>query len=84
MDWMLEKKMKMLRSNWWMGGLQSAMVILAVVTGLRGVQGQDLGSWQLLLNNSGIASMHTALTHYNTFVLLDRTNIGASQIALPG
>lgn len=67
-----------------MGGLQSAMVILAVVTGLRGVQGQDLGSWQLLLNNSGIASMHTALTHYNTFVLLDRTNIGASQIALPG
>lgn len=76
--------MKMLRSNWWMGGLQSAMVILAVVTGLRGVQGQDLGSWQLLLNNSGIASMHTALTHYNTFVLLDRTNIGASQIALPG
>jgi hypothetical protein len=84
MDWMLEKKMKMLLSNWWMGGLQSAMVILAVVTGLRGVQGQDLGSWQLLLNNSGIASMHTALTHYNTFVLLDRTNIGASQIALPG
>lgn len=73
-------------SNWWMG-LQSAMMILAavaVVTGLRGVQAQDLGSWQLLLNNSGIASMHTALTHYNTFVLLDRTNIGASQIALAG
>lgn len=78
--------MKML-SNWWMG-LQSAVMILAavvaVVTGLRGVQAQDLGSWELLLNNSGIASMHTALTHYNTFVLLDRTNIGASQIALAG
>lgn len=85
MDWRLGKRVEML-SNWWMG-LQSAMMILAavaVVTGLRGVQAQDLGSWQLLLNNSGIASMHTALTHYNTFVLLDRTNIGASQIALAG
>ncbi|KAG0608726.1 hypothetical protein M758_8G127600 [Ceratodon purpureus] len=27
--------------------------------------------------------MHTAITHYDTAILLDRTNIGASQIALP-
>ncbi|KAG0504603.1 hypothetical protein KC19_8G131600 [Ceratodon purpureus] len=41
------------------------------------------GTWQLLVQKAGIASMHTAITHYDTAILLDRTNIGASQIALP-
>ncbi|KAI5075460.1 hypothetical protein GOP47_0009536 [Adiantum capillus-veneris] len=41
------------------------------------------GSWKLLLDNAGIASMHTAVTRYNTVILLDRTNIGPSQINLP-
>jgi hypothetical protein len=41
------------------------------------------GTWQLLLENAGIASMHTAVTHYGTVVFLDRTDIGASQINLP-
>jgi hypothetical protein len=41
------------------------------------------GSWQTLIQNAGIASMHTAVTHYDTAILLDRTNIGASQIPLP-
>ncbi|MCO5562764.1 hypothetical protein L7F22_016396 [Adiantum nelumboides] len=41
------------------------------------------GSWKLLLDNAGIASMHTAVTHYNNVILLDRTNIGPSQIQLP-
>ena len=59
-------------------------LFLAALWMTRGVQGQDLGAWQVLLNNAGIASMHTAVTHYNTLVLLDRTDIGPSQIALPG
>lgn len=41
------------------------------------------GTWQTLVKNAGIASMHTAVTHYSTAILLDRTNIGKSQIALP-
>eukprot|EP00250_Pteridium_aquilinum_P029644 c3988_g1_i1 orf=44-253(+) len=42
------------------------------------------GSWQLLLQNAGIASMHTAVTHYGNVVFLDRTDIGPSQINLTG
>ncbi|BBN06252.1 hypothetical protein MPTK1_3g19610 [Marchantia polymorpha subsp. ruderalis] len=41
------------------------------------------GSWELLVENAGIASMHTMVTHFGTVILLDRTNIGASQIDLP-
>lgn len=41
------------------------------------------GSWQVLLENAGIASMHTAVTHYGNVVMLDRTDIGQSQIKLP-
>ncbi|KAG0590752.1 hypothetical protein KC19_1G123900 [Ceratodon purpureus] len=41
------------------------------------------GTWEQLLNNAGISSMHTAITHYNTAILLDRTNIGESEIDLP-
>lgn len=47
------------------------------------VHAQGGGSWQLLVKNAGIASMHTALTHFGTVVLLDRTDIGPSQINLP-
>jgi hypothetical protein len=41
------------------------------------------GSWEVVVENAGIASMHTAVTHYGTVVLLDRTDIGASQLPLP-
>ncbi|KAM7254785.1 hypothetical protein ACFE04_020026 [Oxalis oulophora] len=41
------------------------------------------GTWELLVSNAGIASMHTAVTRFNTVVLLDRTNIGPSKILLP-
>lgn len=42
-----------------------------------------VGSYKLLLNNSGIAAMHTMVTRFNTVIMLDRTNIGLSQIKLP-
>lgn len=45
--------------------------------------GQDLGTWEIVVENAGIAAMHAAVTRYGTVVLLDRTNIGASQVALP-
>lgn len=40
------------------------------------------GSWELLLADAGIASMHTAVTHYGNVIFLDRTDIGPSQINL--
>ena len=40
-------------------------------------------TWELLVENGGIASMHTAVTHYGTVVLLDKTDIGESRISLP-
>ncbi|PWA91948.1 hypothetical protein CTI12_AA085270 [Artemisia annua] len=33
------------------------------------------GTWELLVENAGIASMHTAVTRFNTVILLDRTNV---------
>ncbi|KAF9596087.1 hypothetical protein IFM89_007140 [Coptis chinensis] len=41
------------------------------------------GTWELLVSNAGIASMHTAVTRFNTVILLDRTNIGPSRKILP-
>ncbi|KAJ6778251.1 SECRETED PROTEIN-RELATED [Salix koriyanagi] len=37
------------------------------------------GTWDLLVPNAGISSMHTAVTRFNTVVLLDRTNTGPSR-----
>jgi hypothetical protein len=39
-------------------------------------------TWTLLLENAGIASMHTAVTYMGPVIFLDRTDIGPSQIAL--
>lgn len=47
------------------------------------VAAQLPGKWELLVPNAGIASMHTAVTRFNTVVLLDRTNIGPSRKMLP-
>ncbi|CAI8600939.1 unnamed protein product [Vicia faba] len=41
------------------------------------------GTWELLISNAGIASMHTAVTRFNTVLLLDRTNTGPSRKLLP-
>lgn len=57
------------------------LAIAMVASSFSGVLAQ--GTWQLLVSNAGISSMHTAITHYDTAILLDRTNIGPSQIALP-
>ncbi|CAN1135111.1 Aldehyde oxidase GLOX [Linum perenne] len=47
------------------------------------IQAQLPGTWELLVPNAGVASMHTAVTRFNTVVLLDRTNIGPSRKLLP-
>ncbi|GFY82254.1 glyoxal oxidase-related protein [Actinidia rufa] len=41
------------------------------------------GTWELVVADAGIASMHTAVTRFNTVVLLDRTNIGPTRKLLP-
>ncbi|XP_024395291.1 aldehyde oxidase GLOX [Physcomitrium patens] len=46
------------------------------------VEGQ--GTWQMLQRNAGVSAMHTAVTRFDTAIMLDRTNIGPSQIRLPG
>ncbi|KAH7293666.1 hypothetical protein KP509_28G036000 [Ceratopteris richardii] len=59
-------------------------LLIAVIVNIAGAQEQLLpGTWEVLMNNAGIASMHSAVTRFGTVVLLDRTDIGASQIALP-
>jgi hypothetical protein len=57
------------------------LVALLMSGGVLQVEAQ--GTWEILVENAGIASMHTAITRFNTAVLLDRTDIGASQLALP-
>ncbi|GAB2226728.1 hypothetical protein Drorol1_Dr00022548 [Drosera rotundifolia] len=37
------------------------------------------GTWELLVPDAGIASMHTAVTRFGTVVLLDRTNNGPTR-----
>ncbi|CAK9212964.1 unnamed protein product [Sphagnum troendelagicum] len=61
------------------------ILVLGPAVGVSGsIQDTPLpGSWELLLKNAGIASMHTAITHFNTAIFLDRTLVGPSQIALP-
>lgn len=41
------------------------------------------GSWQTLKDDVGISSMHTAVTRFDTAILLDRTNVGLSTLLLP-
>lgn len=40
------------------------------------------GYWETVVGNAGIATMHSAVTHYGNVVLLDRTNVGPSQLNL--
>jgi hypothetical protein len=42
------------------------------------------GSWEIVVPDAGVASMHTAVTRYGNVVLLDRTDIGATTLPLPG
>ncbi|KAG7024168.1 Aldehyde oxidase GLOX1, partial [Cucurbita argyrosperma subsp. argyrosperma] len=41
------------------------------------------GSWQLLLKNVGISSMHAQLLSNDRVVIFDRTDFGASNLSLP-
>ncbi|EPS61181.1 glyoxal oxidase, partial [Genlisea aurea] len=59
--------------------LLSAFMALTVA----GVGAALPGEWEILVVDAGIASMHTAVTRFNTAVLLDRTHIGPSNISLP-
>lgn len=56
-------------------------VLVLVLTSRTLVDAQ--GSWETVVDNAGIASMHSAVTHYGNVILLDRTNIGDSQLPLP-
>lgn len=72
---------RVVKHRWlWM---QAILLVLVVAGSGLVVQGQDLGTWEIVVENAGIASMHAAVTNYGTVVLLDRTNTGATQIALP-
>jgi hypothetical protein len=56
--------------------------VVALVQGSATAAAATAGRWELLLENAGIASMHTAVTHTNTVLLLDRRNVGRSNISL--
>ncbi|CAM6120514.1 unnamed protein product [Calypogeia fissa] len=61
---------------WW----SLAAYILLLST--QAAEGHD-GAWSLLVENAGIASMHTQVTRYGTVLMLDRTEVGPSNISLP-
>jgi hypothetical protein len=63
-------------------GLVPDDVVVSLVGRFRLVYAQ--GSWEVVVQNAGISSMHTAVTHFGNVVLLDRTNIGRSQLPLNG
>jgi hypothetical protein len=74
-----------------MGGPSGAAAILwaaamvVAVMGLVAVRpAAAQGSWAVLQRNAGIASMHSAVSHYDQVIMLDRTNIGPSALRLPG
>ncbi|KAG0571108.1 hypothetical protein M758_6G202800 [Ceratodon purpureus] len=68
----------MARVTMWAAVLQ---LMVMVAWTWSGVEGQ--GYWEVVVPNAGIASMHSAVTHLGSVVLLDRTNIGDSQLPLP-
>jgi hypothetical protein len=57
------------------------LLLVLVAWAWSGVEAQ--GYWDVVVPDAGIASMHSAVTHYGNVVLLDRTNIGDSQLPLP-
>jgi hypothetical protein len=61
-----------------LGSAQFSVALL--VLALRFGDAAPLGRWSLLVENAGISSMHTAVTHYDTVILLDRTDIGLSRV----
>lgn len=63
--------------------LPAALTLVAILIMSTTMTTSWAARWELLIENAGIASMHTAVTRYGSAVLLDRTNIGASEIALP-
>ncbi|KAG0593030.1 hypothetical protein KC19_1G299800 [Ceratodon purpureus] len=68
-----------------MSSLQAGLFLqVVVVLQLLSSQAAAQGSWKLLNKNAGIAAMHAAVTHFDTVIMLDRTNIGPSAIKLPG
>lgn len=66
------------------GGLAAALLALVVLFHQAQVILGQGGSWQLMVKNSGLSSMHTVVTHLNTVVFLERTNQGATSLLLPG
>lgn len=65
-----------MRAMGWMGVW--ALAVMAAVVAMVDAQGY----WETAVANAGISTMHSAVTHYGNVVLLDRTNIGPSQLAL--
>lgn len=65
-------------------GLAAAFVLLVIMLHEGQMVLAQTGSWQVLVKNSGLSSMHTAVTHLNTVVFLERTNQGATSLLLPG
>lgn len=65
----------------------TGMVLVRVVAGLllwsELVSCQGGGWWETVVENAGISTMHAAVTHMGNVVLLDRTNIGDSELPLP-
>ncbi|XP_010553274.1 PREDICTED: aldehyde oxidase GLOX [Tarenaya hassleriana] len=60
-------------------GSDTTAIVLLLMLAFTIARADLPGTWELLVPDAGIASMHTAVTRFNTVVLLDRTNIGPSR-----
>ncbi|KAI4302690.1 hypothetical protein MLD38_038409 [Melastoma candidum] len=59
------------------------LLLLLLLLGPRPGSADLPGTWEIIVPNAGIASMHTAVTRFNTVVLLDRTDIGPTRMPFP-
>ena len=65
-------------------GLVLVCILYAFCVGQTCGQSGLPGSWEIVVPDAGVASMHAGLTRYGNVVLLDRTDIGATTLPLPG
>ncbi|XP_058096276.1 aldehyde oxidase GLOX-like [Magnolia sinica] len=55
-----------------------SLLVSWVATGADASGGGRRGTWELLLNSTGVVAMHMALTHANTVIMFDQTRAGRS------
>ncbi|KAK1421557.1 hypothetical protein QVD17_23987 [Tagetes erecta] len=59
--------------------MKSSHIIFLLIIWINESHQDFPGTWELLVHNARIASMHTVVTRFNTVLLLDRTDLSPSE-----